>query len=271
MSGIAGTWQRNGAPVEPELLEKFSIGLTPYGSDTFGHWSGGEIAFLHCMQRSTPESIEESQPFSAENGKYIITADARIDNREELLAQLGLRDQPDLPDSQVILAAYQVWGTECPLHLLGDFAFAIWDQAKQQIFCARDAFGVRPFYYYHTMDQFTFGSSIGVILADKRVPRKLNEEKIADFLLELFEDKARTFYQDVFRLPPAHIMVVSHGGEWISRYWSLDPETELRLPTDADYAAAYREAFVEAVRCRLRSAVTIGSTLSGGLDSSSVT
>jgi asparagine synthase (glutamine-hydrolysing) len=257
--------------VAPELLDQFSEVLAPYGSDALGMWSAGEIAFLHRMQRTTPESIEESQPFTAENGQYAITADVRLDNRGELLAQLRLRDQPDLPDSQIILAAYQVWGAECPLHLLGDFAFAIWDQAKQQLFCARDAFGVRPFYYYQTKDQFIFGSAIGVILADTRVPRNLNEEKIADFLLELFEDKARTFYQDVFRLPPAHSLLVTRGGEWLSRYWSLDPETELRLPHDADYAEAYREAFVEAVRCRLRSAVTLGSTLSGGLDSSSVT
>jgi asparagine synthase (glutamine-hydrolysing) len=271
VSGIGGIWQRSGAPVLQETIDHMIEELSAYGADAVCTWKTGSTALVHCMLRTTPEALEESQPFSSADGRYTISADARLDNRSELLARLGLRDQGEIPDSQLILAAYQAWGETCAGNLLGDFAFVIWDAVEQRFYCARDVFGVRPLYYHCAGDRFVFASALAAVLADPGVPRRLNEDKIADFLFELFDDKARTFYQDILRLPPAHWMVISQRGITITQYWALDPEKELRLSSDAQYAEAYREAFVEAVRCRLRSAVTVGSTLSGGLDSSSVT
>jgi len=139
------------------------------------------------------------------------------------------------------------------------------------LFCARDHFGVKPFYYHHRPERlFAFASEIKGLLVVPEIPKRLNETRVADYLLPLLEDKAITFYEDIVRLPPAHQMTVGRGGVRIEQYWALDPARERRLGSDAEYAAAFRELFTDAVRCRLRSAFPVGSLLSGGLDSSSV-
>src|SRR5439155_14740383 len=102
------------------------------------------------------------------------------------------------------------------------------------------------------------------------VPRRLNETRVADYLVPLLEDKEITFYEEIVRLPPAHRIAVTREGVRIDQYWALDPEREIRMKSDAEYADAFREIFTEAVRCRLRSAFPVGSMLSGGLDSSSI-
>jgi len=271
MSGIAGIWRRGGAPVFEGNLIDLADALERYGSGSPGYYCTGPMGLVQTMHRTTPEAVSEVLPLISPDGHLAIVADARLDNRPELLARLGLVNQPTPPDSQIILAAYQRWGEDCASALLGDFAFAIWDGSKQQFYCARDIFGVRPFYYFTDQDLFAFATALRGILSIDEVPRILNEDKITDFLFEMFEDKARTFYRDVWRLPPAHWMTVSREGKHISRYWAPDPTREIRLPSDTAYAEAYRDLFVEAVRCRLRSNLKIGSALSGGLDSSSVT
>jgi len=201
-------------------------------------------------------------------GNLVLTADACIDNRDELIVTivtLGLADRPpaEIADSQLILAAYEKWGEYCPEKLLGDFAFAIWDERKQVLFCARDHFGVKPFCYHQSEQFFVFASEIKALLCLPGVPCQLNEARVADYLEVLFEDKAMTFYQHILRLPPGHSITVGREETRLRSYWSLDPERELRLGSDEEYA--------EAMRCRLRSAFPIGSMLSGGLDSSSIT
>jgi asparagine synthase (glutamine-hydrolysing) len=226
------------------------------------------------MLWTTPESLLEKLPLVNQTGNLIITADARIDNRDELIAALGLTDRPaeKIADSELILAAYDKWGEKCPEHLLGDFAFAIWDKRKPSLFCARDHFGVKPFYYYYQSNQtFIFASEMKALLCLPEVPRQVNEVRIADFLALMMEDKAITTYQDLVRLPPAHSILVSQEGIRLWSYWSLDPGRGLRLESDEAYAEAFRDIFTEAVRCRLRNAFPIGSQLSGGLDSSAVT
>jgi len=139
------------------------------------------------------------------------------------------------------------------------------------LFCARDHFGVKPFYYHHRPRHlFAFASELKGLLTLPDVPRRLNETRVADYLVPLLEDKEITFYEEIVRLPPAHWMTVGREGIRRQEYWALDPERDIRLRSDDEYAAAFREIFTEAVRCRLRSAYPIGSMLSGGLDSSSI-
>ena len=162
-------------------------------------------------------------------------------------------------------------GESCPEKLLGDFAFAIWDEKKQALFCARDHFGLKPFYYYHQPGKaFIFASEIKALFCVTDVPRRLNELRIADYLVSYVEDETITFYKQIFRLPRAHSMTIDHHGLRLHKYWSLDPSHEIRYGSDEEYADAFREKFTEAVRCCLRSAFPIGSSLSGGLDSSSI-
>ena len=271
MSAIAGIYYLDGQQVERTHLAQMVDTLAHRGCDGTGIWNEASIGLGHRMLWTTPESLRERLPSVSQIGN-VITADARIDNREELIAALDLTNRPieNIPDSQVILAAYEKWGDRCPERLLGDFAFAIWDERQQRLFCARDPMGVKPFYYYCSSRVFVFASEIKALLCLSEVPRILNEIKVAYHLVPLFEDQAITFYQDILRLPAAHSITVGRETQ-IRRYWSLDPERELQLPSDQDYAESFREIFTEAVRCRLRSAFPIGSTLSGGLDSSSIT
>jgi asparagine synthase (glutamine-hydrolysing) len=225
------------------------------------------------MLWTTPESLQEKLPLVHQTRDLAITADARLDNRDELMQALGLTGRPamEIADSQLILAAYEKWGVCCPEKLLGDFAFAIWDGARQTVFSGRDHFGAKPFYYYASAHMFVFASEIKAIFSLPEVPRQLNEVRVADLLLvPPDDDPTMTFYQNIFRLPPAHTLTVSAKATRLQKYWSLDPSRDVRLGSDAEYAQAFRELFTEAVRCRLRSVYPVGSMLSGGLDSSSV-
>src|SRR2546422_5671131 len=243
--------------------------LAHRGPDGAGVWSEGTVGLGHRLLHTTPESLRERLPLASGDGTLVLTADARIDNRAELLGALDRG--VEATDAELILAAYERWGERCPEHLLGDFVFVIWDARRAALFCARDHFGVKPFYNHHAPGRlFAFASEIKGLLALAEVPRRLNETRVADYLVPLLEDKVITFYEDILRLPPAHRMTVTREGVRTEQYWALDPEREIRMKSDEEYADAFREIFTEAVRCRLRSAFPVGSMLSGGLDSSSV-
>lgn len=273
MSGIVGIYYLDGRGVDPVDLGKMVDVLAHRGPDGAEVWHQGCMGLGHRMLWSTPESLDEQLPMVAQQGALVLTADARIDNRDELISALGLKSRPvpEISDSELILAAYEKWGEDCPQYLLGAFAFAIWDACRRQMFFARDHLGVKPFYYFHQPGQmFVFASEIKALFTLVEVPRRLNETMIGDYLVPLFEDKEITFYQDIFRLPAAHTMTISPDAVWSNQYWELDPQQELRFESDEAYTDAFRELFFEAIRCRLRTAFPIGSSLSGGLDSSSV-
>lgn len=273
MSAIAGFWHLDGRPAQHAELQRVLHRLSHRGPDGQGAWRRGEIALGHRLLHTTPESLREDQPLVARDGSLVLTADARIDNRDELRAVLPGPDPPprDAADSALILAAYRAWGVRCVDHLAGDFAFALWDDTRSHLFCARDHFGVKPLFYHHRQGRlFAFATEIKGLLALPDVPRRLNETRVADYLQWSFDDQEITFYSGILRLPPAHTLLVNPDGLTLQRYWCLDPEREVRLGSDREYADAFRDVFTEAVRCRLRSAFPVGSSLSGGLDSSSI-
>jgi asparagine synthase (glutamine-hydrolysing) len=274
MSGIVGIHNLDGKAASRKDLEKMVDILAHRGPDGADIWVEGSVGLGHRMLWTTPESLLEKLPFIDESSELVITSDARIDNREELIDILHLNSCPveTITDSQLILAAYKKWGNFCPEHLLGDFAFVIWDQRNQSLFCARDHFGIKPFYYYYKPDNtFAFVSEIKALFTLKQVPRCLNETRMGDYLAFMMEDQVTTSYQDIFRLPPAHCMVVSQELIQVWSYWSLDPNREIKLPSNEAYAKEFKRIFSEAVHCRLRSAFPIISHLSGGLDSSAIT
>jgi len=274
VSGIVGIFYLDDRSVESKQLESMVDRIAHRGPDGSNLWLEGSVGFGHRMLWTTPESLLETLPLANATGDIVLTADARIDNRDELIQKLDLSDRPaeKITDCQLILSAYEKWGKDCPQYLLGDFAFAIWDGRQQRLFCARDHIGVKPFYYcYQPGKRFFFASEIKALLSLPEIPRRINEVRIADYLYPMLEDKAITSYQGIFRLPPAQTLTVSVRDDIkLQTYWSLDPSRELILGSDEEYAEAFREIFTEAVRCRLRSAFPVGSHLSGGLDSSSV-
>jgi asparagine synthase (glutamine-hydrolysing) len=275
MSGIAGMVALDGQTVEAQPLAAMLQTMAHRGPDGCQTWRQVNVGLGHQMLLTTPESLLETLPLVDSSATWVLTADARIDNREALYAELeSLRDRPceKIPDSDFILAAYQQWGVQCPEYLLGAFAFALWDDQKQALFCARDHLGVKPFYYYYNAKKlFLFASEIKALLAVEEVPHQLNLVRLGEYLALAMHDQVATTYQDILRLPPAHSLLVTASNLRQWSYWSLDPEVELKLPSDEAYIQRFREIFTEAVRCRLRSAFPVGSHLSGGLDSSSIT
>ena len=272
MSAIVGLFYRDGRPVDRRVLERMGASLAHRGPDKSGVWSDGNTGLGHRMLWTTPESLREELPLAHSSGNLVITADARIDNRDELLSALGLTDRPkeEISDSELILGAYEKWGEDSPKKLVGDFAFAIWDRRKKLMYCARDHIGAKPFYYYLSDKVFAFASEVEALLCIPEVPRRLNEARVADLLVHNIAEKTSTFYEDILRLVPAHSLSVSPHKTAVRRYWAPDAFRELRLRSDEEYAEAFYEVFAEAVRCRVRSAFPVGSELSGGLDSSSV-
>ena len=273
MSGICGIVHFQGQPLDPAWLSAMVEAIRFRGPDGSAQWSEGNVGLAHLALWTTPEARRERQPLVAANGRLVLTADARLDNRADLIRRLktqGCRLDPHPTDADLILTAYRCWGRACPRHLVGDFAFALWDAERQRLFCVRDHMGIKPFYYHWSGEMLAFASQSKAILQVPGVSRQPDEVRIADYLVANFEDKAITAYRDIRRLPPAHSLTADREGLRLETYWSLDPERELRLASDREYAQAFREIFTEAVRCRLRSDVPRGALLSGGLDSSSV-
>ena len=271
MSAIVGFFGLDGRPAAAGDIESMSAALAHRGPDGSAVWIRGPVGLGHCALHTTQESRTECLPLERDGSA--ITADARVDNREELISALGIDSHraAEITDSEIILSAYAKWGEDCPSKLLGDFCFAIWDQRNRRLFCARDHFGVKPFYYCHSPGQvFAFASEIKALRCLPEVPNRLNEGRVADYLLSVPGDKAVTFFQDIRRLPPAHSLRITFDGLGLKNYWALDPSRELRFSSEQEYAAAYLDTFSTAVRRRVRSAFPIGSALSGGLDSSSI-
>ncbi|MCB0213696.1 MAG: lasso peptide isopeptide bond-forming cyclase [Anaerolineae bacterium] len=273
MSGITGLLQLDNAPINPNILTGMTAQLTHRGPDGHAIWYEGWVGMGHTMLRVTPESAIESLPWLDSRTKYAITADARLDNRDNLITLLGLTGLAThlLTDSQLILEAYYKWGEGCLTYLLGAFAFAIWDADKHQLFCARDHIGIKPLYYsYQAGQYFALASEIKALLAVPTISRRLNEVMVANYLASFIEDQEITFYERIFRLPPAHLAIIGQSSIQIQPYWALDPTREIKYASDEDYALAFREIFTEAVRCRIRTGEPVGASLSGGLDSSSI-
>lgn len=269
MSAIAGIFYLDGRPVAPLTVENMLRPLERRGPDGNGFQTQGSVGLGHAHLRTTPESFNETQPLTDQN--LTITADVRLDNRRELLAILG--GDPALGDAELALKAYRKWGAECASHLLGDFAFFVWDAETQTGFAARDHLGVKPFYYLRQAGRlFAFASDPAAIRPIPEIPNAINESRIADYLVPILEgsDKTSTFYRDIFRLPPAHRLTITANSIRVSKYWTTDAATELKLNSEAEYSEAFRDTFTAAVADRLRSASTVGVMLSGGLDSCAV-
>jgi len=273
MSGICGAWSLDGGGSPIKEVEAMAAALERRGPDGTHLWHQGTIALGHCLLATTPEALVEVLPLTDRASGCTITADVRLDNRDELIAALELATESrTIGDGELILRAYLHWGEDCVDHLLGDFAFAIQDPRSKLLFCARDHMGMRQLIYHHLPDRhFLFATETQAVLAHGEVHKHINDGRIGDFLDNLEGlDLTSTFFEEVFRLPPAHCLTLGSAGLCLRRYWKLKAEPELKLHTDEDYSQAFLAVFTEAVRCRLRSAGPVTSMLSGGIDSNAV-
>ncbi|HET8921508.1 MAG TPA: asparagine synthase-related protein [Candidatus Acidoferrum sp.] len=272
MSGIVGIFHRDGAPVQPTLLQSLTDFLAYRGPDSRATWSEGSVGLGHAMLCTTHESRTEFQPAELD-GQYWITADARLDGRAELIAELlgARRDvRPTASDSELILRAFANWGTTCVEHLRGDFSFALWDAGNKQLFCARDHFGIKPFYYASLGPLVIFSNTLDCIRQHPAVSGRLNDLAITDFLLfDMIRETAATSFADIQRLPPAHTLMCDEVGISVRRYWVLSVSTPIHHKNPSECVEQFRELLDRAVGDRLRTN-SAGVLMSGGLDSPTV-
>lgn len=270
MSGIVGILRRDGGPVERPRLRLLVSSLAIRGTDAQEIWTEGSVGFGCALLRTSDRM--ERQP-AILDGRYGIVSDARIDCRKELWAQLsasGREYDKKASDSELILHAYAAWGKDCVQHLRGDFAFALWDLRERTLFCARDHFGVKPFYYSETRDSFFFSNSLGCLRLLAEISDELNDAAIADFLVfGTNYDLGSTAFRDIRRLPPAHTLIVSPSEVHVQRYWSPPVDGHIRYRHADEYVEHFQLLLREAVADRLTTDST-GILLSGGLDSSSI-
>ncbi len=269
MSAICGLRHRNDAPLDQDSFASMMKALNAFGPDGSNQWKDKGIALGFQALHITPESTKETLPTWSSDLQLAIVADARIDNRAELAPQLGL--PANAPDSVFILHAYHKWGEDCPPFLIGDFAFAIWDARKRQLFCARDIMGIRPFYYQETKGRFVFASDCEGLFA-AGVPREPDVEFIAAHLRNHcnYPHRTRTCYDSVFALPAASSLTVRNRTAQTRTYWSPDHVPSLGNCSEADCVAEVQRLLTRAVTDRLRCFHPVGAHFSGGLDSSAV-
>jgi len=272
MSGIAAIIHFDGRPVAPGDITAMTQAMGHRGPDGITHHENGSVALGHCMMRTTTESLEEVQPLVNVRRDVWLVVDGWLDNWEELRVEVLRRGGTlrNRSDAELILAAYELWGEDCVLHMGGDFAFVIWDAKRQAAFCARDRVGNKPLVYYRTATSLVVASEPAAILALPWVPRELNEGLLVERLAGEWLSRDETLWSNVLRLVAAHRMTVAHGRAAMDRYWKPDLHAPIRYKRDEDYFAHYRELFLDCVRRASRSHQPVAYEVSGGLDSSAI-
>lgn len=217
-------------------------------------------------------SLPTQDTESTQDATVWMVADARIDNRSQLAAELALTasEAAEMADSAFVLRAWQRWGQECVEHLVGSFAFAVWDARAERFFLARDHAGDRPLYYRKTADSFAFATTARAVRACPGVSSELDERQLARDLIGLPPEFSRTRFRDVQTIAPGHCLVVGRDGAVQRRYWRTDSLRPVRFARDEEYIEAFLEIFDEAVRCCLRTTGGVATELSAGLDSGAV-
>ena len=275
MSAIFGVLRLDGADASAGDLERMGNILAHRSPDGRRILVDGPLGLGHGLMRVTEEDWHEVQPHHDREAGALLVADLRLDNREELAAtfDLGAEALANTPDSALVMRAYKLWGEGCAEHLLGDFAFVIWDAKARKLVLGRDHMGQRTLFYSLQKDVFVFATELKALWAVAEVPRIISEAAIGRFLLAYPGRLAgKTFYEDVHGLARAMVMTVDAEGRTASGiYWRprADPRQEGR--DEAYYIKTYREVLGEAVACRLRRNLKPAALmLSGGYDSAAI-
>jgi asparagine synthase (glutamine-hydrolysing) len=275
MSAIFGVLRFGDAEISRGDLERMSNALAHRGPDGRKFVIDGPVALGHCLMRVNREDVFEAQPLHDRDANATLVADLRLDNRDELGTALGIEtaDLREMSDSALLMRAYAKWGEDCAEHLLGDFAFALWDAAAMKLVLGRDHLGQRYVHFHRGKGFFVFATDIKALWSYPDVPRVLSEEGIGRLLFRVGPPKeGATYFDGIYGLPGATIMVVeTSGAERRFRYWEphADPDHEGRDETY--YVEAYRRVLGEAVACRIRRTLrSPGLLFSGGYDSAAI-
>jgi asparagine synthase (glutamine-hydrolysing) len=268
MSVQFGRCNLDGEPVDPRNIDQVRTVLAPYGPDGEGYICRDNFGILYRAFQTTKESRNEVQPHLSKSGA-IITWDGRLDNREELIGQLGRELSSNSTDLTIVSAAQDRWGTDCFARLIGDWALSIWDQKDQSLVLAKDFVGTRHLYYSVENDRVTWCTVLDPLVLFAGRSFILEEEYIAGWL-SFFPAPHLTPYVGIHSVPPSCFVRLAKGTHQLNRYWDFNPAKKIRYRTDAEYEEHFRDVFAESIRRRLRSGTPVLAELSGGMDSSSI-
>lgn len=268
MPPIFGIISREMKPVNKSLFNSMEVNASYVIPRFIKSVDLGYAYFGNAIVEDMTDSASVLGFFQHEN--LCIIADANLFNRTEIIERLGLISSPEsFPDSALILNSFIKWNRKCVEYFTGDFAFIIIDKNTGEIFAGRDRLGIRPFFYYCNEEYFYFGSELRFF--KKAVKLKDRTEYLFETLLTKKAKKHLTAFQDVYRLLPAHFLVVNSSHIEAQQYWDLNIKTELRFKTENEYIEFFREKLLKAVGHRISGGGLLGLELSGGLDSSSIT
>jgi asparagine synthase (glutamine-hydrolysing) len=258
--------------VSRAVLEAMRDVITHRGPDEEGIFIDRNVGLGH-RRLSIVDVSSGQQPMTNEDSTLHITYNGEIYNHadyREFLESSGHVYKTHC-DTETILHLYEEYGPACVDHLRGMFAFAIWDQRKQELFIARDRLGVKPLYYVHTDDgSLYFGSEIKTLLEARAVKPEINYAVLSDYLANHAPSGEETLFAGVKRLLPGHILIWRDGDVSIRRYWDVDFSKDDEVRDDKTYIQQWSELFRESVRLRLMADVPLGMFLSGGIDSSAI-
>ncbi len=271
MCGITGYLNLdNSNPVSSIKLKEMTDVIAHRGPDGEGAFVEQNVALGH-RRLAIIDLKTGHQPMVSCDGSLVIVSNGEIYNYIELRDELKKKHRFSTnSDTEVILAAYQEWGTDCVQKLNGMWAFALWDKRNKRLFCSRDRVGEKPFFYGIFQNTFVFGSEIKSLFA-YGIPRNINWEVLDVYLCFTYVPAPYTFFRDVYKLEPGHSLIIENGNVKTIQYWDVEfpPESEMR-DDEENIFEEFEALFYESVKIRMRSDVTFGAFLSGGLDSSSV-
>ena len=270
MCGIAGKFNLDGRPVEPDLMARMADRIAHRGPDSEGYYLSGPIGLAN-RRLSIIDLDHGKQPISNEDDTVWVVLNGEIYNFVELRSMLEGKGHrfKTRTDTEVIVHLYEEYGAGLLEHLRGMFAFAVWDRSRRQLLLARDRLGEKPLFYAHRPGKFLlFASELKSLLADDELPVSLNRSAVNHYLSLLYIPTPASIFNEVQKLPAGHYLVGTDRGIAIREYWDvpLPPEGE-EEPLDE---TVLRDHLREAVRIQLRSDVPVGAFLSGGIDSSTI-
>ena len=275
MCGISGIWRNSNSFFDLQSIERMKLKMSHRGPDGSGTWSSSDQKVILGHNRLSIIDLSENGAQPMNRGVYTISFNGEIYNYLEIKHELKNKNLSFSSDSdtEVLLAAYQTWGADMLQKLDGMFAFAIYDEAKNELFCARDRFGEKPFYYGFYNGDFYFASEIKA-LREIGIDTSINENLLFNYLhFDLVENphnQKQTFYKEINKLKPSHCFIYK-GGNQIKQlcYWDITISDSADI-SFSEASNRFKELLNTSVKRRLRSDVKIGSSLSGGLDSSSI-
>ncbi|WP_341659380.1 asparagine synthase (glutamine-hydrolyzing) [Vibrio sp.] len=277
MCGLAGVINLNGESVSPVLIKKMTDAIEHRGPDDEGHWVEGNIGLGHRRLSIIDLSPAGHQPMASANHRYVFVYNGEVYNFKELRTELEsigywFRSKTD---SEVVLNALDAWGVKALERFNGMFAFALWDRRAKKLTLARDRYGIKPLYYVNQNGIFSFGSEQKAILADLRIQRNVDKSALLEYFTfqNIFTDK--TLLEDVKLLPAgcyAELDLQSSSPTLKkTRYWDYDFQEPKDKADRQEYVEELQRLFRQAVNRQLVTDVELGSYLSGGIDSGSIT